>query len=108
MLVDRFLRLRPVRVASIAAACLAALFTASSSGGAPGNERVGGDFDRRIERNAEAMLDQGRTTFRFDTFGDEAFWGGALKLHLAIEGARLGGVGPGITPRAALDLGLKV
>jgi hypothetical protein len=31
-----------------------------------------------------------------------------LQLHQAIEGAALGGVGPGITPRAALDLGLKV
>ena len=26
-------------------------------------------------------LAQGRQIFRFDTFGDEAFWGGALQLH---------------------------
>ena len=39
------------------------------------------------------MLDEGRRTFRFDTFGDEAFWGDVLRLHEAIEGAH-GGVGP--------------
>jgi hypothetical protein len=57
---------------------------------------------------AAAMIRTGRQIFRFDTFGDEAFWGGALKLHLAIEGSRLGGQGPGLTPRMALALGLKV
>src|SRR4029079_7696315 len=47
-------------------------------------------------------------TFRFDTFGDEAFWGDTLRLHEAIEGAAHGGVGPGLSPRAAIDAGLKV
>jgi hypothetical protein len=32
------------------------------------------------------MLAQGRQTFRFDTFGDEKFWGDTLLLHQAIEG----------------------
>ena len=50
----------------------------------------------------------GRQTFRFDTFGDEAFWGDTLQLHLAIEGENFGGVGPGLSPNAALSLGLKV
>jgi mono/diheme cytochrome c family protein len=58
--------------------------------------------------DALAMLDRGRRIFRFDTFGDEAFWGGTLRLHEAIEGARFGGVGPGLTPAAALGVGLKV
>ena len=31
---------------------------------------------------------RGRQIFRFDTFGDEAFWGDTLKLHQAIAGAR--------------------
>jgi hypothetical protein len=61
-----------------------------------------------IAGNAGAMVAEGRRTFRFDTFGDEAFWGGALRLHEAIAGAALGGVGPGVSPRAALGLGLKV
>jgi cytochrome c553 len=54
------------------------------------------------------MLGQGRQTFRFDTFGDEAFWGDTLKLHRAIAGARQGGVGPGVSPQTALAVGLKV
>jgi len=53
------------------------------------------DFDKVIGQHARTMLDEGRQTFRFDTFGSEAFWGGALQLHRAIAGAKLGGVGPG-------------
>jgi hypothetical protein len=65
-------------------------------------------FDDQITANAERMMEEGRQTFRFDTFGDEAFWGDLLKLHQAIEGASLGGVGSGLTPTAALGIGLKV
>ena len=65
-------------------------------------------FDREIENNAERMLAEGRQTFRFDTFGDEAFWGGMLQLHQAIQGSEFGGVGPGLSPAAALGVGLKV
>ncbi|HKA37156.1 MAG TPA: hypothetical protein VKH43_10080 [Thermoanaerobaculia bacterium] len=54
------------------------------------------------------MIGEGRQTFRFATFGDQAFWGDALKLHRAIEGAANGGVGGGLSPSAALSLGLKV
>ena len=66
------------------------------------------NFDAQIVLNANKLLIEGRKTFRFDTFGDEAFWGGQLQLHQAIKGAALGGVGPGITPTTALTLGLKV
>src|SRR5690348_15319888 len=58
--------------------------------------------------NALQLVDTGRKIFRFDTFGDEAFWGGALKLHQAIEGASQGGTGPGLSPKAAIAAGLKV
>lgn len=51
---------------------------------------------------------EGRHTFRYETFGDEAFWGGKLGLHRAIAGEANGGVGPGIGPATALALGLKV
>jgi len=44
-------------------------------------------------------MEQGRKTFRFDTFGDEAFWGDSLKLHQAIAK---------VSPRTALSVGLKV
>jgi hypothetical protein len=65
-------------------------------------------FDQQIESNADRLLAEGRNTFRFDTFGDEHFWGDQLMLHQAIQGQQFGGVGPGLTPRAALSLGLKV
>jgi hypothetical protein len=64
--------------------------------------------DDPVARGALKLIAQGRTVFRDDTFGDEAFWGGALKLHQAVAGAANGGVGPGLTPEAALGLGLKV
>ena len=64
------------------------------------------DLDTLV--NASRLMREGRRTFRFDTFGDEAFWGGALKLHDAIQGEKLGGVGPGVSPRTALAVGLKV
>src|ERR1051325_6744188 len=54
------------------------------------------------------LVANGRNVFRYDTFGDQAVWGGVLGLHRAIEGAKLGGVGPGVSPKAALALGLKV
>jgi len=103
------------------AAMLAVAAIASTSAGPPasGREPVSQLVDTsastdgtRNERNewgaALAMLERGRRIFRFDTFGDEAFWGGTLRLHEAIEGARFGGVGPGLTPAAALGVGLKV
>ena len=65
-------------------------------------------FDRTIAANALDLFARGRETFRFDTFADEHFWGDTLKLHEAIEGARFGGVGGGISPATALSLGLKV
>ncbi len=58
--------------------------------------------------NALKLVTLGRNIFRFDTFGDEAFWGGVLKLHTTIEGAANGGVGPGLSPKQALTFGLKV
>src|SRR5215472_11455575 len=61
-----------------------------------------------VAQNAVNKVLQGEQTFRFDTFGDESFWGGTLKLHQAIEGAGLGGVGPGVSPKTALAVGLKV
>src|SRR5215510_1823491 len=65
-------------------------------------------FDKTINQNAENMLADGRQTFRFDTFGDEVFWGDTIQLHRAIEGQKFGGVGPGVSPRTALAVGLKV
>jgi hypothetical protein len=70
--------------------------------------QLGGQSDIRLIENIVRMIDEGRDAFRFDTFGGEAFWGDALGLHRAIRGEKLGGVGRGISPRKAIDLGLKV
>jgi hypothetical protein len=61
-----------------------------------------------IADNAQRMIEEGRQTFRYDTFGDEVFWGDTLQLHQAIAGEALGGVGGGLSPNTALGLGLKV
>jgi hypothetical protein len=41
-------------------------------------DRVQAQKDKKlaeqINANAQQMVDQGRQIFRFDTFGDEAFW----------------------------------
>ncbi len=65
-------------------------------------------FDVAIAANMQLMMDEGRRTFRFDTFGDEAFWSDGLGLDRAIAGAKHGGVGDGVSPKTALALGLKV
>lgn len=66
------------------------------------------DEDSGAQADTRRTLAAGRHTFRFDTFGDEAWWGDTLKLHRAIEGSRFGGVGAGVSPKTALAVGLKV
>lgn len=66
------------------------------------------ESDRAINANAQQMVKHGRQIFRFDTFGNEAFWGDKLGLHKAIAGAANGGVGAGVSPNTALSVGLKV
>ena len=75
------------------------------------NERRGTKeqgFDLQITENAQKMMEQGKQIFRYDTFGDEVFWSDKLKLHHAIQGSKFGGVGPGVSPKTALAVGLKV
>src|SRR6266850_1782387 len=65
-------------------------------------------FDATVASYAQKLLDEGKKIFRYDTFGSEAFWGDALQLHKAIAGEKNGGVGPGVSPKTALSVGLKV
>jgi hypothetical protein len=69
---------------------------------------VGASSAGQAGGGGSALLRQGRQVFRFDTFGDQSFWGDALELHKAIEGSANGGVGPGVSPKTALAVGLKV
>ena len=95
-----------VAVVSTVAAAVWAVQPSSAPADRPPAARSG--FDAEIEANADRMLEEGKRTFRFDTFGSEDFWGGKLRLHEAIAGHELGGVGGGVSPNAALALGLKV
>ena len=65
-------------------------------------------LESAVTENARQMLEEGRRVFRYETFGDEAYWGDTLKLHRAIAGSANGGVGPGVSPKMALSVGLKV
>jgi hypothetical protein len=78
-----------------------ALAAAASAPGASGRHGTQSHASRNLIR-------EGKQTFRFNTFGDQAFWGDTLHLNRAIAGAKNGGVGPGLSPKAALSLGLKV
>jgi len=107
-------RRRPVIVALVAGGAVAALFACSSAPRPSSTARVGATntsvraaVNTNVSANAN-LVEQGKQTFRFDTFGDEAFWGDTLHLNQAIAGARNGGVGPGLSPKTALALGLKV
>ena len=90
--------------ASVALGGIAALLLLGSVlfngtvGAAPSGKTVKLD---PTQRRAISLVSQGRRVFRFNTFGDEAVWGGVLGLHKAIEGSKLGGVGAGISPKQA-------
>jgi hypothetical protein len=80
--------------------CLFALLAVAAAGctskSSQAEQQVTGD----AAKNAALMtMDQGKQTFRFDTFGDEAFWGDALKLHQGVAT---------VSPKTALAVGLKV
>jgi hypothetical protein len=65
-------------------------------------------LEARVDFRALQQVRKGRQIFRYETFGDEAFWGGVLGLHEAIAGTANGGIGGGLSPLKALELGLKV
>jgi hypothetical protein len=90
-------RFRPILTA---ASCLAVASVAA-------DERAGFSPFAVWEHTFE-MIAEGQDAFRYDNFGNEAFWGDQLRLHEAIAGAANGGAGPGASPAAALALGLKV
>src|ERR1700687_4035477 len=93
-------------VAASAAACF--MFEMPRESVAEADKAQLSGFDEVISKHAQQMMENGKQIFRFDTFGSEAFWGDALQLHKAIAGAKNGGVGPGVSPKTALSVGLKV
>ena len=97
-------RFRLPVIATLVALLLACMIAVGRSARASGENT----HHNPVVENATQKVLQGEQIFRFDTFGDEAFWGDTLKLHQAIEGAKFGGVGPGVSPKTALAVGLKV
>jgi len=68
---------RPLWLTVLAAVgFLGALAVALALGGRSAAEAHGGHADP-----AATLIGTGKQVFRFDTFGDEQFWGGALQLH---------------------------
>ena len=90
---------------ALVAMTLTGALTASKASARPGGSAASQDQGNNARRG---LVSQGKQTFRFDTFGDQTFWGGLLHLNQAIAGAKNGGVGPGLSPKAALSLGLRV
>lgn len=78
------------RNALITATIAAAVALAAACGG--------GDDDSAAAQ--AALVEQGKQIFRFDTFGDEAQWTDALRMHEVISAA--------VDPVTALSVGLKV
>ncbi len=64
-----------------------------------GERRGAAAPDDPIAANASRMVDEGRQTFRYDTFGDQVFWSRILGIHEALKT---------VSPRTALTVGLKV
>ncbi len=52
-----------------------------------------------IAVHARSMVNEGRQTFRYETFGDQSFWTGTLQIHRPLAT---------VSPRTALGVGLKV
>ena len=94
--------------ALIACGIFGLAFTQAAADRGHNHGRTNRDFDDVVQEFSRAELAKGRQIFRYDTFGDEAWWGNALGLHKAIEGEHHGGVGPGVSPATALAVGLKV
>ena len=96
-----------VTVGIVAFVILAVQCTHEKKRNAPDESGNPNSFDASIRENADDLLEKGKAVFRFETFGDEAFWTDKLQLHKAIADSTHGGNGAGLSPKAALAAGLK-
>ena len=112
---EQTMRLIGLAVAAFTLSLMLAFITSAADPNA-GDDKPGACESQSVDAPGQGcakalvqLFEQGKEIFRFDTFGDEDYWGGMLQLHKAVEGAALGGVGPGVSPRTALTVaGLKV
>src|SRR3954469_2151001 len=64
--------------------------------------------EKKINENDKSLINDGKSIFRYDAFGDEDFWSGVLHIDKAVAGSNNGGFGSGVSPKTALVVGLKV
>ena len=57
------------------------------------------EYDTPSTERVKGHLEEGKKTFRFDTFGDEQLWTDTLRMQHVIMN---------LSPRTALSVGLKV
>ncbi len=110
---NKFVRSMPqcrrlLRLGLVMMCLISSVFVNLGASGWASQENHGHNPQSRVFSESRKMIVEGRETFRFDTFGDEAFWGDTLRLHEAIAGDKNGGTGPGVSPKTALAVGLKV
>jgi hypothetical protein len=91
--------MKRVHVAVLLSAVFLGLATITVPGAKHANEKPRSRFLGSAEENSKQLIEQGRQVFRFDTFGDEAFWSGQLQIQHAVST---------LSPLKALQLGLTV
>jgi len=96
------------KIIAIAAMSVIVIFIQCSKTFKNSNEEVAIKEEQSGIEKKKSLVEQGKEIFRFDTFGDEDFWSGLLHIDKAIAGELNGGFGPGVSPAAALGVGLKV
>src|SRR6185312_13155421 len=87
-------------LSSLVATSAVVLLTAACDGRRPTAPGSGGPALMKEGPLNPALIAQGKTTFRFETYGDETFWTDTLRMHQVIASA--------VSPVAALGIGLKV
>ena len=95
-------------IASISAVILFIQCSRTLDGSENETTLLAGSDNKAFHDQNKSLINEGKNIFRFDSFGDEEFWSGVLHLDKAILGASNGGFGPGVSPKAALGIGLKV
>ena len=86
------MKLRPVVVFLFLAGSLA-LISIASARAQHVKQTTKSAFLGSAENNSQQLISQGRQIFRFDSFGDEAFWSGQLQIQQPVTN---------LTPRTAL------
>ena len=82
------------------ASLIVILATVSAVSGIRSRAQTGAVTDTvSAQANSNAGRHEGKTIFRYDTFGDEQFWTDVLRMHEVI---------PNVDPETALAVGLKV